>query len=80
MAVLFISIGRMPFLAPTLDEAGLLFVLVITPGLFLQHLVVGDQDQLVAVYKPTTKKYCSLCKVQVKFHPHNATLYFPNQQ
>jgi len=32
MAILFISIGRMPFLAPTIDNADPLFALVIKPG------------------------------------------------
>jgi len=37
MAVLNISIDRMPFLAPTLDYADLLFALVITLDLFLNE-------------------------------------------
>jgi len=45
MEVLFISIGRMPFLLPTLDNADSLFaLLVITPGLCLHHVEVADQD------------------------------------
>jgi len=44
MEVLFISIGRMPILAPTLDNGDSLFALVITPGLNLHHLEVADQD------------------------------------
>jgi len=42
MAVVFISIGRMPFLAPSLDIAGQLFTLVITPGFYLHHIEVAD--------------------------------------
>jgi len=38
IVVLFISIGRMPFLVPTLDNADPLFVLVITPGFYLHHI------------------------------------------
>jgi len=34
MAVLFISIGRMLFLAPTLENADPLFALVVTPGFY----------------------------------------------
>jgi len=44
MAVLFISIGGMPFLAPTLDNADPLFGLVITPDFYLHHVEVVDQD------------------------------------
>jgi len=44
MAVLFISIGRMLFLAPTIYYAHLLFALVITPGLHLHHVEGPDQD------------------------------------
>jgi len=42
IAVLFISIGRMPFLVPTLNSDDLLFVLVITSGFYLQHVEVAD--------------------------------------
>jgi len=45
LAVLFISIDRMPFLAPTLDNADPLFALVITAGFYLHHVEVADQDQ-----------------------------------
>jgi len=38
MAVWFISIGRMPFLAPTLDNVD------ITQGFYLRHLEVADQN------------------------------------
>jgi len=41
---LFISIDRMPFLAPTLDNADSLFGLMITPGSYLHHVEVADQD------------------------------------
>jgi len=44
MAVLFISIHRMPFLAPALDNVDPLFALVITPGLYLHPVEVADQD------------------------------------
>jgi len=44
MAVLFISIDRMPFLASTLDNADTLFTLVITTGFYLHSEVVADQD------------------------------------
>jgi len=44
LAVLFISIGRMPFLSPTLDNANPLFALVITPGFYLHHVEVADRD------------------------------------
>jgi len=44
MTVLFNSIGRMPFLAPSLGNAYLLFALVITLGLYLQHVEMADQD------------------------------------
>jgi len=48
IAVLFISIGRMPFLAPTLDYADLLFALltIIRPDVYhyLHHVVVANQD------------------------------------
>jgi len=43
VAILCISIGRMPFLAPNLDNADPLFALVITPGFDLQHVEVADQ-------------------------------------
>jgi len=43
MTVLFISIGRMPFLAPSLDDADLLFALVITTGFYLHHVEAADQ-------------------------------------
>jgi len=44
VAVLFISIGQMPFLLPTLDNADPLFALVITAGFYLHHVEVADQD------------------------------------
>jgi len=46
MAVLFILIGRMPLLAPTLDNADQLFGLGITPGFYVHHnhTEVADQD------------------------------------
>jgi len=34
MAVMFISIGRMPFLALTLDNTDMLFTLMVTPGFY----------------------------------------------
>jgi len=42
MSLLFISIDRMPFLSPTLDDADPLFALVITPGFYLQKVEGGD--------------------------------------
>jgi len=44
VTVWFISIGRMPFLVPTLDSAGPLFALIITAGFYLHHIEVADQD------------------------------------
>jgi len=44
MTVLFIFIGRMPFLAPTLDNAAPLFALVIKLGFYLHHIEVAGQD------------------------------------
>jgi len=44
IAVLFIYIGRMLFLARTLDNADSHFALVITPGFYLHHVEVADQD------------------------------------
>jgi len=37
VAVLFISIGQMPFLLPTLDDAVPLFALKIMSGFYLHH-------------------------------------------
>jgi len=34
----------MPFLVPTLDNADPLFALVTTPGYYLHHVEVADQD------------------------------------
>jgi len=42
--VLFIFIGRMPFLASSLDNADPPFALVITLGFYLHHVEVADQD------------------------------------
>jgi len=42
MAVLFISIGRMPFLSPTLDNADPIFAQAITPGFYLHHAEMED--------------------------------------
>jgi len=42
MAVLFISIGRMSFLAPNLDNADPLFALAIAPHQ-VSHAEVADQ-------------------------------------
>jgi len=44
MTVLFIYIGRMPFVAPTLDNADPLFALVIASGFYLHHVKVADHD------------------------------------
>jgi len=43
MTVLFTSIGRTGFEAPTLDNVDLLFALVITSGFYLHHVEVADQ-------------------------------------
>jgi len=45
MAALFISIGRMPFWPPTLDNALSRFALVIAASFYLHHIEVADQDQ-----------------------------------
>jgi len=47
MTVLFVSIGRMPFLVPTLDNADLLFALLITPGLYMHLVEVVDEDSAI---------------------------------
>jgi len=39
---LFISIGRMPFLTPTFDNAD--FALMMAPDFYLHHVEVADQD------------------------------------
>jgi len=44
MAVFFISIDRMPFLAPTLDNTDPLLALVITPGFYEHPVELADQD------------------------------------
>jgi len=44
MAVLFISIDRVPFLLLTLDIIDSLVALAITPGFYLHHVPVEDQD------------------------------------
>jgi len=51
VTVLFLSIGQMPFLAPTLDIAYPLFTLMLTPGMHLHHVEVADQDPAEAVNK-----------------------------
>jgi len=51
IASLFISTDRMPFLAPTPDNADPHFELVIAPGFYPHHVEVVDQAQLVIVYK-----------------------------
>jgi len=43
MAILFISLGWMPFLATTLENADSLFALVMTPGFYLYHIEMVDQ-------------------------------------
>jgi len=40
--LLFIPMGRMPFLAPTLDNADPLFEFVKKTGFYLNHLEVTD--------------------------------------
>jgi len=45
MAALLIFIGRMPFLAPTLEDVDPLLALVITPGFYLHQVEVANQDQ-----------------------------------
>jgi len=44
MTLVFVFIGRMPFLAPSLDNANPLIALVMTPGFYLHHVEVEDQD------------------------------------
>jgi len=44
MAALFIFIGWMSFLAPTLDNADWLFAVVIAPCFYLPHPEAVDQD------------------------------------
>jgi len=39
---LFISVYRMPFMAPTLDNDDPLFALVISPALYLHNAVLMD--------------------------------------
>jgi len=52
MAVLFISIGRMPFRLPTLDNADPVYAPMITPCFYLHHLDVADQDRAGDSYVP----------------------------
>jgi len=47
MTILFTSIGRMPFLTRTFDNAELLFALVKAPGFYLHHVQVADQDRAI---------------------------------
>jgi len=49
MAVKFISIDRIPFLAPTLDNADSIFALVITPGKVGNYLVITPGDNYLKV-------------------------------
>jgi len=42
VAALFISIGRMPFLVPILDNTEPLFALVIASSFYLHHVEVAD--------------------------------------
>jgi len=44
VTILFIFIDRMIFQAPTLDNADPLLVAVITPGFYVRHIEVADQD------------------------------------
>jgi len=44
VAVLHISIDRMPFHVPTLDNADLLIAMLIKIGFYLHHVEVSDQD------------------------------------
>jgi len=62
MEVMFISIGWMRFLAPSLENAVLLFVLVMTPGLYLHNVEVADRDpaRRPSVYKQTGLMYFEL--------------------
>jgi len=46
MAVWFISIDQMPFLAPTLNNADPLFALMITPGFYLHHEEMTNMGSL----------------------------------
>jgi len=47
MKVLFISIDRMPFPSPTLDNGDPLFALVIGPYFYLHHIEVADQGPVI---------------------------------
>jgi len=57
MAALFISVSRMPLLAPTLDNVDPLFALVIAPGLYLQHVEVADQDPASGSHRQGYSKF-----------------------
>jgi len=56
MALLFILIGRMSFLAPTLYNADPLFAMVIAPGSYLHHVEVADQDPASGSLYPNSNK------------------------
>jgi len=61
VAVLFDSIDRMPFLAPTLDNANPFFALMIAPGFYQHHLEVAGQ------YRASSSLYVySTCKKNIK--------------
>jgi len=53
IAVLFISNGRISFLAPIFDSADPLFALMIAPGFYLHHV----ETELVEVCKHTQTIY-----------------------
>jgi len=52
---LFIYIGRMPFLTPTVDNNYPLFTLEIAPCLYMHHVEVADQDPAIGVYMQKIK-------------------------
>jgi len=72
MAALFIFISQMAFLAPILDNADPLFALVITPGFYLHHVEVADQDPArVAIgnQKPRNEYMKVIYKMKKHFPP-----------
>jgi len=68
MAVLFIFIVRMPLLVPTLDNSDPLCALVITPGIYLHHVEVTDQDPASGSrYNRQTKYANTIRYVKINF-------------
>jgi len=81
MTVLIISILRMPFLVPTLDNAVSFFAMMITPAFYLHHVEMTDQDPArgwvymqIQMYKSNASKISLLDTfvgiwVNTKTHP-----------